>query len=87
MSDASQQTFDGAEAIADALHAMAGCEDALLSVLDEPLAHWPDQGRSVYGVLAAIRMFRERAAAEAERIARMQGGLTPPLTSPSLRPM
>jgi hypothetical protein len=76
MSDARQDTFDGAEAIADALHAMAGCEDALLSVLDEPLARWPDQGRAVYGVLAAIRMFRERAAAEAQRIARMQGGLT-----------
>ena len=72
MSDASQQTFDGAEAIADALHAMAGCEDALLAVLDEPLARMPDQGRAAFGVLAAIRAFREKAAAEADRIARLQ---------------
>lgn len=72
MSDLGQQTFDGAEAISDALHAMAGCEDALLAVLDGPLSAMPDRGRAAFGVLAALRLFREKAAAEADRIARLQ---------------
>lgn len=77
MPDLSQDTFDGAEAIADALHNIAGCEDALLAVLDEPLARMPDRGRAAYGVLAAIRLFRQAAQAQADQLARMQGGLSP----------
>ena len=69
MHDRSQNTFDRAEEIGDALHSLAGCEDALMAVLDEPLSQTPDKGRAAYGVLQAMRLFRAEAADAIEALA------------------
>ena len=69
MHDRSQNTFERAEEIGDTLHSLAGCEDALLAVLDEPLSQTPDKGRAAYGVLQAMRLFRAEAADAIEALA------------------
>lgn len=74
MRDITQEVFDGAEDMALSLHHIAGCEDALIALLDQTLAHAPDRGRSVYAQLAAIAAFRAQAAATADHLARLAAG-------------
>lgn len=74
MRDITQEVFDGAEDMALSLHHIAGCEDALVALLDGPLAALPDRGRSVYAQLAAIAAFRAQAEALAGHLARLAAG-------------
>jgi hypothetical protein len=74
MSDIMQEVFDNAEELSLALHYIAGCEDALVAILDEPMARAPDKGRAVYALLASIACFRAQAAALSDRMARSVAG-------------
>lgn len=74
MSDILQEVFDSAEELSLALHHIAGCEDLLVQLLDQPLATAPDKGRSVYALLASIASFRSQAAVLSDRVAHLVAG-------------
>lgn len=74
MSDIMQEVFDSAEELSLSLHHIAGCEDALVGLLDDPMALAPDKGRSVYAILAAISAFREKAAVTTRHLALLASG-------------
>lgn len=77
MTSPSQEIFDHAETIGDAIDNIAGCEDALFALLEAPLADQPDKGRSVYALLVSLRAFAREAAQAADRVARLAGQVTP----------
>lgn len=62
MSDLWEKT----ETLRDTLHRLAGLEDALHQVLDEPLAAQPDKGHAAYALIQSMAQCREDAAAIAK---------------------
>jgi len=68
MAQLSQDAFDRAEEIGDALHFIGGCTDMLARELAELLP--PDRECSVFALLASINGFRNTAARAASEIAR-----------------
>ena len=74
MRDREQIVFDAAEDVAAALSNLAGCEDALIAVLDGRLANEAETGAPVYAVIAAMTHFREVAAARVTVITRSVSG-------------
>ena len=69
MSGAPQDLFERAEAIAEALNHMAGCEDALVFLLQDVLERQPGTERRVYSVIEAMGQFRAAAERQAEDLA------------------
>ncbi|MGS4945717.1 hypothetical protein ACVDG3_09595 [Meridianimarinicoccus sp. RP-17] len=75
MRDQAQEVFDTAEDIADALHYLAGCEEALRLALDGRIADERRDGPAIYAVLEAMGTFRQRAHIGVDGlIRRMSGG-------------
>lgn len=71
MFDFPQFSFDGAEEIADALHAQKGIEAALMAQLPTVLAAAaPGQEQMVMALVGAMAHYRNTASQIAERIAR-----------------
>lgn len=66
--DPMQPVFDGAEAIANALHSQAGCEMALLDALDPLLQGRPREAQIVMALVDSIANFRAMAEKEVHKV-------------------
>lgn len=71
MSDAMQSVFDGAEEIQHALHSQAGCEMALLELLEPVLSTDLQRAHVIYAIIDSMALFRKTASCEAERVLRI----------------
>ncbi len=68
MHDPMQTVFDGAEAIAQALHSQGGCEMALYQILDPVLAGDQRLAQMVYALIDSMALFRAEAEREAKQV-------------------
>lgn len=76
MHDPLQHVFDGAEAIATALHHQAGCEMALFDALDPVLQGDPRRAQIVWSLLDSMALHRGVAEAEARKVLNASIGRT-----------
>lgn len=68
MADPLQVFFNEAEEIQQALHSQAGCEIALLQLLDPVLAADARSAHMVYAIIDSMAMFRQAACTHAGKV-------------------
>ena len=72
--DPMQDIFEGAEAVADAIHLAEGCTKALIGLIDQIAGDDADLIQQTAAMIAGAQHFLSQARTQTDRVARLSMG-------------